>query len=76
MSQPLTQHSADSHDRIRVQGARENNLKVFEGAPADLVAARSTLIGEHPTAFVGSRPKAFPAVVPDALRARPQRRSQ
>ncbi|NNJ12514.1 excinuclease ABC subunit UvrA [Chloroflexales bacterium ZM16-3] len=31
---------------------------VFEGSPADLVAARSTLTGEHLAAFVGSRPKA------------------
>jgi excinuclease UvrABC ATPase subunit len=30
---------------------------VFEGAPADLVAARSTLTGEHLAAFVGSSPK-------------------
>src|SRR5688500_3511082 len=27
---------------------------VFEGTPADLVAARSTLTGEHLAAFVGS----------------------
>ncbi len=31
---------------------------VFEGTPADLVAARSTLTGKHLAAFVGSRPKA------------------
>jgi excinuclease UvrABC ATPase subunit len=31
---------------------------VIEGTPADLVAARSTLTGEHLAAFVGSRPKA------------------
>jgi excinuclease ABC A subunit len=31
---------------------------VFEGTPADLLAARSTLTGEHLAAFVGSRPKA------------------
>jgi excinuclease UvrABC ATPase subunit len=30
---------------------------VFEGTPADLVAARSTLTGEHLAAFVGSGPK-------------------
>jgi excinuclease UvrABC ATPase subunit len=29
---------------------------VFEGTPADLVAAKSTLTGEHLAAFVGSRP--------------------
>jgi excinuclease UvrABC ATPase subunit len=34
---------------------------VFEGTPADLVAARSTLTGEHLAAFVGSRPKAVRA---------------
>ena len=33
---------------------------VFEGTPADLVAAKSTLTGEHLAAFVGSRPKAVP----------------
>jgi excinuclease UvrABC ATPase subunit len=31
---------------------------VFEGAPADLVAKKSTLTGEHLAAFVGSRSKA------------------
>jgi excinuclease UvrABC ATPase subunit len=31
---------------------------VFEGTPADLVAARSTLTGEHLAAFVGSRAEA------------------
>ena len=31
---------------------------VFEGTPADLVADRSTLTGEHLAAYVGSRPKA------------------
>jgi excinuclease UvrABC ATPase subunit len=30
---------------------------VFEGTPADLVAAKSTLTGEHLAAFVGSRAK-------------------
>ena len=30
---------------------------VFEGTPADLVAAKSTLTGKHLAAFVGSRPK-------------------
>ena len=31
---------------------------VFEGTPADLVATKSTLTGEHLAAFVASRPKA------------------
>ncbi len=31
---------------------------VFEGTPADLVAARSTLTGQHLAAYVGSPPKA------------------
>ncbi|HEY6397373.1 MAG TPA: ATP-binding cassette domain-containing protein, partial [Solirubrobacteraceae bacterium] len=30
---------------------------VFEGTPADLVAARSTLTGEHLEAYVGTRPR-------------------
>jgi excinuclease ABC A subunit len=34
---------------------------VFEGTPADLVAARSTLTGEHLAAFVGSRPATAPS---------------
>ena len=34
---------------------------VFEGTPADLVAARSTLTGQHLAAFVGNRPKAVPS---------------
>ena len=29
---------------------------VFEGTPADLVAVKSTLTGEHLAAFVGRRP--------------------
>jgi excinuclease UvrABC ATPase subunit len=48
---------------------------VFEGTPADLVAARSTLTGEHLAAFVGSRPRKIPVAVPDPPRARLQRRS-
>jgi excinuclease UvrABC ATPase subunit len=38
---------------------------VFEGTPADLVAARSTLTGEHLAAFVGSQPS---LLGPDELR--------
>ncbi|MEW5852394.1 MAG: excinuclease ABC subunit UvrA [Myxococcota bacterium] len=34
---------------------------VFEGTPAELVAARSTLTGEHLAAFVGGGAKAVPA---------------
>ncbi|WP_437851740.1 ATP-binding cassette domain-containing protein [Sorangium sp. So ce363] len=34
---------------------------VFEGTPADLVAAKSTLTGEHLAAFVGGQPKAAPS---------------
>ena len=35
----------------------EGGRIVFEGRPADLVAARSTLTGEHLAAYVGGRPK-------------------
>jgi excinuclease UvrABC ATPase subunit len=49
---------------------------VFEGTPADLVAARSTLTGQHLAAYVGSRPKPDSVGRPDPLRARLQRRSQ
>jgi excinuclease UvrABC ATPase subunit len=49
---------AGSHEVIRVHGARVNNLKdvsvVFEGTPADLVAARSTLTGQHLAAYVAA----------------------
>jgi excinuclease UvrABC ATPase subunit len=38
-------------------GGHEGGRIVFEGTPADLVAAKSTLTGEHLAAFVGSRPK-------------------
>jgi hypothetical protein len=31
---------------------------VFEGTPADLVAARATLTGEHLAAYVGDRERA------------------
>ncbi len=48
---------------------------VFEGTPADLVAARSTLTGEHLAAYVGRRPKGVPARVPVPVRARLHRRS-
>ncbi|MGH7467446.1 MAG: ATP-binding cassette domain-containing protein [Longimicrobiales bacterium] len=34
---------------------------VFEGTPSELVAAKSTLTGEHLAEFVGSRPEAVPA---------------
>jgi excinuclease UvrABC ATPase subunit len=43
---------------------------VFEGIPADLVAARSTLTGEHLAAFVGSRPAAVPSQGGRAARRR------
>jgi excinuclease UvrABC ATPase subunit len=57
---------------------------VFEGTPAELVAAggsarepnsaaKTTLTGEHLAAFIGGRPKAVPAGAPDPLRARPRR---
>ncbi len=36
----------------------EGGRIVFEGTPADLVAAKSTLTGEHLAAFAGGRPKA------------------
>jgi excinuclease UvrABC ATPase subunit len=35
---------------------------VFEGTPADLVAAKATLTGEHLSAYVGgSHPEAVPS---------------
>jgi excinuclease UvrABC ATPase subunit len=42
---------------------------VFEGTPADLVSARSTLTGEHLAAFVGGQPSlARPKAVAPKLR--------
>ncbi|HYO82168.1 MAG TPA: excinuclease ABC subunit UvrA [Bryobacteraceae bacterium] len=49
---------------------------VFEGTPADLVAAKSTLTGEHLAAVVGNRSNRVAADVPDPRRARAQRRSR
>jgi excinuclease UvrABC ATPase subunit len=45
---------------------------VFEGTPADLVAAKSTLTGEHLAAFVGNPPKAVPAGRADPGARRPR----
>jgi excinuclease UvrABC ATPase subunit len=41
---------------------------VFEGTPPDLVAAQSTLTGEHLAAFVGGRTKSIPAGGPSPRR--------
>jgi excinuclease UvrABC ATPase subunit len=49
---------------------------VFEGTPADLIAAKSTLTGEHLAAFVGRQPKAAPADGPEPPRARPKKKPQ
>jgi excinuclease UvrABC ATPase subunit len=49
---------------------------VFEGTPADLVAAKSTLTSQHLAAYVGSRPKAVAVGVFDPPRARRPRKSQ
>jgi excinuclease UvrABC ATPase subunit len=48
---------------------------VFEGTPADLVAARSTLTGEHLAAFVGSHRKTAASEKRRPLPTRQQRRS-
>ena len=46
--------SADSGtERLRGAG-HDGGLVVFEGTPADLVAARSTLTGEHLASYVGA----------------------
>ena len=37
---------------------------VFEGTPADLVAARSTITGEHLAAYVGAGPRPFRTPAP------------
>jgi len=38
----------------RVDSGHDGGRIVFAGRPADLVAARSTLTGEHPAAYVGT----------------------
>ncbi|MBN9685929.1 MULTISPECIES: ATP-binding cassette domain-containing protein [unclassified Corallococcus] len=48
---------------------------VFEGIPADLVAAKSTLTGKHLAEFVGSASKAAAVKAPEPTRARSQKRS-
>jgi excinuclease UvrABC ATPase subunit len=48
---------------------------VFEGTPADLVAARSTVTGEHLAAFIDSHPQAVPAGAPDNVRRAPKARA-
>ncbi|MET0406278.1 MAG: excinuclease ABC subunit UvrA [Cystobacter sp.] len=48
---------------------------VFEGTPASLVAARSTLTGEHLAAFVSGSQKAVPARESTPQRARTLKRS-
>jgi excinuclease UvrABC ATPase subunit len=47
-------HVADRHDLIRVHGGHDGGRIVFEGTPAYLVAARSTLTGAHLAAYVGT----------------------
>ncbi|MFV8756419.1 ATP-binding cassette domain-containing protein [Nannocystaceae bacterium ST9] len=50
----------------------EGGRIVFEGTPAELVASRSTLTGEHLAAYVGSPSRAEP----DPSRARPKTKSK
>jgi excinuclease UvrABC ATPase subunit len=47
---------------------------VFEGTPAELVAAQSTLTGQHLAAFVGSAAKAAPAPARAGEATKPKRR--
>jgi excinuclease UvrABC ATPase subunit len=54
----------------------EGGRVVFEGTPADLVAARSTLTGQHLAAFVGETPAARAAAALPAPRARAARRAR
>jgi excinuclease UvrABC ATPase subunit len=39
----------------RADGGHDGGRIVFEGTPADLVDARSTLPGEHLAAYIGNR---------------------
>ncbi|MBZ4371908.1 excinuclease ABC subunit UvrA [Corallococcus sp. AS-1-6] len=48
---------------------------VFEGTPADLVAAKSTLTGKHLAEFVGGASKAASGKASEPARARSQKRS-
>jgi len=47
----------------------DGGLVVFEGTPADLVAEKSTLTGEHLAAFVGGGSKAVSGGVPRSARS-------
>ncbi len=49
---------------------------VFEGTPSDLVAARSTLTGEHLAAFVGGGSKVVPLSKADPARTAAKKRSK
>jgi excinuclease UvrABC ATPase subunit len=49
---------------------------VFEGTPAELVEAKSTLTGEHLAAFVGGRSKAARTIDSGLSKARLQRKSR
>ncbi|NRD64446.1 excinuclease ABC subunit UvrA [Corallococcus exiguus] len=48
---------------------------VFEGTPADLVAAKSTLTGKHLAEFVSGAAKAASGKAPEPTRARSQKKS-
>ncbi|MBN8467376.1 excinuclease ABC subunit UvrA [Corallococcus exiguus] len=48
---------------------------VFEGTPADLVAAKSTLTGKHLAEFVSGSAKAASGKAPEPTRARSQKKS-
>ncbi|RKI20581.1 excinuclease ABC subunit UvrA [Corallococcus sp. AB030] len=48
---------------------------VFEGTPADLVAAKSTLTGKHLAEFVSGAAKAASGKAPEPARARSQKKS-
>ncbi|MCW3009905.1 MAG: uvrA [Solirubrobacterales bacterium] len=48
-----TSPTADGIIDLGPGAGRDGGRVVFEGTPADLVAARSTLTGEHLAAYVG-----------------------
>ncbi|NNC15784.1 excinuclease ABC subunit UvrA [Corallococcus exiguus] len=53
----------------------EGGRIVFEGTPADLVAAKSTLTGKHLAEFVSGAAKAASGKAPEPTRARSQKKS-
>ena len=53
VGQPVTTLSGGERQRLKLATQMGADGGVFEGTPADLVAAKSTLTGEHLAAYIG-----------------------